>query len=100
MVTPGFRRDHHAPAKGGPLDATSPDDQAPPAAIGWLRAMVTGVLIVVIGIGALAYGTNALVTRLTSLDRSQRVGVATASFFIVFAAIAWGLRRLQRSGRI
>ena len=82
------------------MDATSSDEQAPPVTIGWLRAMVTGVLIVVIGIGALAYGTNALVTHLTSLDRSQRVGVATACFFIVFAVMACGLRRLQRSGRI
>lgn len=82
------------------MDATSSDEHAPTVAIGWLRAMVTGVLIVMVGIAALAYGTNALVTRLTSLDRSQRVGVATACFFIVFAAVAWGLRRLQRSGRL
>ena len=43
---------------------------------------------------------NALLTKLTSLDRSQRVGVSTAYFVAVFAAIAFGLRRLQRRGSI
>ena len=77
------------------------DDPAPaPAEIGWLRAIITAVVVVVIGIALLAYGTDALLTKLTSLDRSQRVGVSTAYFVVVFAAIAFGLRRLQRRGSI
>ena len=75
-------------------------DDSAPVEIGWPRAIITAVLVVVIGIVLLAYGTNALLTKLTSLDRSQRVGVSTAYFVVVFAAIAYGLRRLQRRGSI
>ena len=82
------------------MDELIEGDDTAQAAIGWLRAVVTAVLIVVVGIVLLAYGTNALLTKLSSLDRSQRVGVCTTYFVVVFAAIAWGLRRLQRRGLI
>ncbi len=75
-------------------------DDSAQAEIGWPRAIITAVLAVVAGIALLAYGTNALLTKLTSLDRSQRVGVSTAYFVAVFAAIAFGLRWLQRRGSI
>ena len=75
-------------------------DDAAQAKIGWPRAVVTAVLVVVVGFLLLAYGTNALLTKLSSLDRSQRVGVCTAYFVVVFAAIAWGLRRLPRPALI
>jgi hypothetical protein len=82
------------------MDEVIDGDDTAQAAIGWPRAIVTAVLVVVIGIVLLAYGTNALLTKLSSLDRSQRVGVSTAYFFVVFGAIAFGLRRLQRRGSI
>jgi len=74
------------------------DDDVPQATIGWWRAIMTAVAIAVVGVAALAYGANAILTKLTSLDRSQRVGVATAYFFVVLIGFAWGLRRLQRHG--
>ena len=82
------------------MDELIEGDDTAQAAIGWPRAIVTAVLIVVVGIVLLAYGTNALLTKLSSLDRSQRVGVCTVYFVVIFAAIAWGLRRLQRRGLI
>ena len=82
------------------MDELIDSDDSAQAEIGWPRAIITAVLVVVIGIVLLAYGTNALLTKLTSLDRSQRVGVSTAYFVAVFAAIAFGLRRLQRRGSI
>ncbi len=67
--------------------------------IGWWRATLSSVAILVVGIGVLVYGTNAVVTRLLSVSRSTRVGIATTVFFVAFIALAWTLRRLQR-GRI
>jgi hypothetical protein len=68
--------------------------------IGWLRAIVWCAGITVVGIGLLVYGTNAVLTKLTGLDRSQRVAVATTLFFVVLAGLALALRRLQRRGVI
>lgn len=64
--------------------------------IGWWRATLSSVAIFVVGIGVLVYGTNAVVTRLLSVSRSTRVGIATTVFFVAFGALAWTLRRLQR----
>jgi hypothetical protein len=64
--------------------------------IGWWRATVSSVVILVVGIGVLVYGTNAVLTRLLGLSRSGRVAIATTLFFVAFGALAWSLRRLQR----
>ena len=64
--------------------------------IGWIRAAVSALVIAVVAIGVLVYAANALLNRLTSLDRGQRVGIATAVFFVAFFALAWVLRRLQQ----
>lgn len=74
------------------------ETDVPQATIGWWRAVITSVVIVVVGIAALAYGANAILTKLSGLDRSQRVGVTTAYFFVVLGGFAWGLRRLQQRG--
>jgi hypothetical protein len=63
--------------------------------IGWIRAVLTAVGIAVVGIAALVYGTNAVLTRVHSLNRSNRVAIATAMFFVGLLALAWALRRLQ-----
>ena len=78
------------------MDELIEGDDTAQAAIGWPRAILTGFVVVALGVALLAYGTNELLTRLTSLDRSQRVGAATAYFFVVLGGFAWGLRRLQR----
>ena len=63
--------------------------------IGWFRAVLTAVAIAVVGIAALVYGTNAVLTKVHSLNRGNRVAIATAMFFVGLFALAWGLRRLQ-----
>ena len=80
------------------MDDRLDDADVPQATIGWWRAIISAVAIAAVGIVSLAYGANAILTKLSSLDRSQRVGVTTAYFFIVLAGLAWGLRRLQRRG--
>ncbi len=76
------------------------DEDVPQSVISWPRAILTVVLIAVVGLGLLAYGTNYLLEHLTGLERSQRVGVATTWFVVVLVALAFGLRRLQRRGVI
>lgn len=64
-------------------------------AIGWMRALLTAVAILVVGAVLFVFGPNWLLTHLTGLSRNGRVAVVTTVFVIVFAAFAWGLRRLQ-----
>ena len=82
------------------MDELVDGDDVAQAVISWPRAIVTAIVIAVVGIGLLAYGTNYLLNHLTSLDRSQRVAVATTFFSVVLAGLAFGLRRLQRRGAI
>lgn len=76
------------------MEQVSQSSGAP--AIGWFRAASSALLILVVGVGGLLYGVNALVTQLGGLDRPQRVGIATAAFFGGLCLLAWVLRRLQR----
>ncbi len=75
------------------------EDFEPPAAIGWLRAVLTVVAIAIVGIGVLVYGTNAVLTT-HGKTRSSLVAVATTIFFVGLLALAWGLRVLQRRKQI
>lgn len=69
---------------------------SPTAAIGWTRAVLSAVALVLAGVAVLVYGANAVLTRLGGLDRSPRVGIATVGFFVGLFALAWLLRRLQQ----
>ena len=80
------------------MDEIVEGEDRPQALIGWPRAIATALIVALIGLGLLAYGTNALLTKLTGLDRSQRVGVSTAYFIVVLAALGYALRRLQQRG--
>lgn len=66
------------------------------ARLSWLRAVVTTLVILVVATGLLVYGSNLMLTKLTGLSRSGRVGVATVWFFAVFFSLAAALRWLQR----
>lgn len=65
------------------------------APIGWGRAALETLAIFVVGVGVLVYGTNMVLTKLTGLSGSARVGIATAGFFVFLLALAWVLRWLQ-----
>jgi hypothetical protein len=73
-------------------------DVAPPtspAEIGWLRAIASGLAILVVGVGAAVYGADRILTKALGLRRTPREYLATALFFLVVVVLAWVLRRLQ-----
>ncbi len=70
--------------------------ESPAPAIGWTRAILSAVVILVVGVAVLVYSTDAVLKRLIGLDRSQRVGIATAVFLLGLLLLAWLLRRLQQ----
>ena len=72
------------------------ENEHSPRAIGWPRAILTALGIVVVGFGLLVYGANAVLTKVHGATRSSLVGIVTPVFFVVLFAIAWALRRLQR----
>ena len=72
------------------------DDKDLPPTIGWFRAILTAVVIVVVGIAILVYGSNAVLTKVHGKTRSSLVGIVTPLFFVVLFAVAWSLRQLQR----
>lgn len=72
----------------------------PQSEIGWGRAVLTGVAVVVVGFGVAVGGANAVMTRLTGLSRDVRQWLAVALFLFVVVAMAWTLRRLQARGLI
>lgn len=68
---------------------------ASPPSFRWLRAILTGLGITV-GLAFLLVSVpDLLLTRLTGLERSTRVTIATAWFFVALGLAAWALRRLQ-----
>ena len=77
------------------MEQSHKDEEAPPT-IGWLRAILTATFIVVVGIVILVYGTDAVLTKLHSVHRPQRVAIATTLFFVTLFAMAAVLRWLQR----
>jgi hypothetical protein len=71
------------------------DHKELPHPIGWPRAILTAVVIVVVAIAILVYGSNAVLT-MHGKTRSSLVGIVTPLFFVVLIALAWALRQLQR----
>jgi hypothetical protein len=64
--------------------------------IGWLRAILTAAVVVVVGIVVCVIVPNWMLTKVHSIHRAQRVAIATTIFFVGLFAIAWLLRKLQR----
>jgi len=69
-------------------------------AIGWPRAILTGLALLVVGIAVAVYGAQLAIENLTGLSRDQRVWVATAIVTASVVLMAWVLRRLQARGVI
>ncbi len=68
--------------------------------IGWLRAIATGVVILVVGIGAAVIGGNRILTKALGVTRGGREALATALFLVVLIGLAWILRKLQARGLV
>lgn len=76
-----------------------PAASAPPLSIGWPRAVLTALAILVAVVLVLVVGPDQFLDRV-DLDRSVKVGLVTVWFFVGLLAVAWGLRRLQSRGLI
>jgi uncharacterized membrane protein YbhN (UPF0104 family) len=72
------------------------DDPETPPTISWARALLTTAVILIVGVGVLVYGTNAVLTKVHNVKRTNLVGIATAMFFVFLFVFAWVLRQLQR----
>jgi len=70
------------------------------SAIGWPRAIVTALVVFVVGIGVGVIGANAVLTNLTGVTRDVRIWIATALMLVTIFGLAWSLRRLQARGLI
>jgi hypothetical protein len=70
------------------------------AAIGWGRALLTGFVVLVVGLAASVGGANAILTKATGLSRDVREYAASVVFLAVVIVLAWALRRLQARGLI
>jgi hypothetical protein len=68
--------------------------------IGWLRAIATGVGVLVIGIGTTVIGANRILTKALGVTRGGREALASGLFLVVIVVLAWALRRLQARGMI
>jgi len=71
------------------------DDKERPPTIGWPRAILSAIAIVVIATAVLVYGSNAVLT-MHGKTRSSLVGIVAPLFFVFLIALAWALRQLQR----
>ena len=63
--------------------------------IGWTRAILSGIAVLVVGFLGVVYLPNVVVTKVTGLSRSARQDLATLVFLVALAVLAWALRRLQ-----
>ena len=64
--------------------------------IGWVRAIGTGLAIVVIGFAGAVFLPNLIVVQLGGVSSFIRSLLATALTVVVVIAMAWTLRRLQQ----
>ena len=67
-----------------------------PAAIGWVRAILTAVGITAVGVAVLVYGGNEVLTHVHRVTRHGLVAIVTSGFFAALLALAVLLRTLQR----
>ncbi|MEI7617278.1 MAG: hypothetical protein WCK14_01540 [Actinomycetota bacterium] len=61
----------------------------------WLRAIVSGVVIVGIAFVLLVVVPHMMLSKITSFERGGRVALATGWFAASLTGLLWGLRRLQ-----
>ena len=68
--------------------------------IGWPRAVLSGLAILIVGFGVAVGGTNYILTNFNSVNRDTKVYLASTLFLVVVVLMAWVLRRLQARGLI
>ena len=68
--------------------------------IGWIRATLSGLAILLLGFVGGVGGANLILTKALGLTRDARQWIATGLFLVVVIALAWVMRRLQARGLI
>jgi hypothetical protein len=72
------------------------DGERPDApTIGWPRAMLSGLIVILVGFMGAVLGPNAILTRSLALTRGARELLATLLFLAVIGILAVALRWLQ-----
>ena len=85
--------------------ASTPPTEAPsvpPARehLGWVRAILSGLAVLVVGLAATVVVANLIITKATGISRDAAAYLASGWFVIAVCVIAFVLRRLQRRGVI
>jgi F0F1-type ATP synthase membrane subunit c/vacuolar-type H+-ATPase subunit K len=82
------------------VDRITDDDTGADGDIGWVRAIASGLVVLLVGFGAGLGSANAILTKALGLTRDARQWLATALFLVVVIVLAWALRWLQGRGWI
>jgi hypothetical protein len=85
----------HPGAGGVETEGGQSGDGRSERAIGWPRAVLTGLAVIVVGFAGAVLGPNAILTKSLALTRGAREWLATLLFFAVIAILAVTLRWLQ-----
>jgi len=88
------------PGPCGDAGAVVVPEEGDGPALGWPRAIATGLVIIVAVFAGAVLGANAILTKSLALTRTAREWLATALFLVVIALAAVVLRRLQARGLI
>lgn len=75
---------------------TEPQSGRDDREISWLRAILSGIVIIVVTFVGAVVGANAILTKSLALTRTAREWLAMALFFVVIAIVAFALRWLQQ----
>jgi hypothetical protein len=86
--------------------ASTPPTESPRAVardrdgVGWLRAILSGIAVLVIGLAATVLVADVIITKATGLSRDAAAYLASGWFVVALCLIAFILRRLQRRGLV
>ena len=78
-----------------PANRQTGGDRPDAPTIGWPRAVLSGLIVIVVGFVGAVLGSNAILTRSLALTRGARELLATLLFLAVIAILAVALRWLQ-----
>jgi hypothetical protein len=82
-------------APDGSAPVVDPDHTTPEVEIGWGRAILSGLAVLVVGFVGAVYVPNRILTKALGLTRTGREWLAVGTFLVVVLGVAWALRRLQ-----
>jgi hypothetical protein len=68
--------------------------------VGWVRAILSGAAVLVVGFVATVLVANVIMTKATGISRDTAAYLASAWFVVALCVVAWILRRLQRRGLV